>query len=96
MTKYILTERALIGNDIKEAGDEIEYDGLPSANMLPIDAEGEAKRKAAAEYDAKGRFVNPPPIERADAVAAEEAAKRVKAAVLKAKAKAKAGDDELV
>ena len=48
MTRYRLTERTLIGNDLVEPG-EIDFDGLPTSIFIPLDAEGEARR---AEYEA--------------------------------------------
>lgn len=47
MPKYTVKEKSLIGNTIYEAGDVVDYDGLPADNLIPMDAEGEAK---AAEY----------------------------------------------
>lgn len=47
--RYLVLERSLINNQIHEAGAEVEYDGLPSENLKPLDAAGEAK---AEEYKA--------------------------------------------
>lgn len=47
MTQYRVLEKSLIGNEIKEAGEMCEYDGLPGSNLEPIDDEGRAK---AEEY----------------------------------------------
>lgn len=52
MTQYRVLERSLIGNEIKEAGEMCEYDGLPGANLEPIDDEGRAKAQEYAESNA--------------------------------------------
>lgn len=46
MAKYRVKERSFIGNVLLEAGAEIEYDGVPSANLEPLDAP--AKKAASA------------------------------------------------
>lgn len=48
MPKYKVLEKSLIGNEIYEAGQIAEYDGLPSENLEPLDDEGRAKK---AEYE---------------------------------------------
>jgi len=47
MPKYRVKELSLIGNELFQAGAEVEYDGLPADNLEPLDDEGRAK---AAEY----------------------------------------------
>ena len=47
MPKYRVKELSLIGNELFQAGAEVEYDGLPAENLEPLDDEGRAK---AAEY----------------------------------------------
>lgn len=42
MAKYRVKEKSFIGNVLLEAGAEIEYDGIPSANLEPLD--GAAKK----------------------------------------------------
>lgn len=37
MAKYRVKEKSFIGNVLLEAGAEIEYDGIPSANLEPLD-----------------------------------------------------------
>jgi hypothetical protein len=46
--KYRVKEKSLIGNQIHEAGAEVEYDGLPADNLQPLCDEGHAR---AAEYE---------------------------------------------
>lgn len=46
--KYTVLEKSLVGNEIFEAGQTCEYDGLPSANLAPTCDEGKAR---AAEYE---------------------------------------------
>jgi hypothetical protein len=48
MPKYRVLEKSYINNRIHEEGDEIEYDGLPSSNLQPLDSAGKEK---AAEYE---------------------------------------------
>lgn len=52
MPKYLVKEKSLIGNEIFEAGQTVEYDGLPAENLEPIDDEGRAKY---AEYLASNK-----------------------------------------
>jgi hypothetical protein len=43
MPKYRVKEKSLIGNTLYEAGEIVDYDGLPAENLEPLDAEGEAR-----------------------------------------------------
>lgn len=43
MPKYRVKELSLIGNELFQAGAEVEYDGLPAENLEPLDDEGHAK-----------------------------------------------------
>ena len=43
MPKYLVKELSLIGNELFQAGAEVEYDGLPAENLEPLDDEGRAK-----------------------------------------------------
>lgn len=52
MPKYRVLEKSLIGNSIVEAGEEVDYDGLPSANLEPLDDEGRAKFEEAKQVAA--------------------------------------------
>lgn len=45
MPKYLVKEKSLIGNEIFEAGQTVEYDGLPAENLEPLDDEGRAKHE---------------------------------------------------
>lgn len=38
MPKYLVLETSFINNRIHEAGDEIDYDGIPSTNLKPIES----------------------------------------------------------
>ncbi len=38
MAKYRVKEKSFIGNALVEAGAEIEFEGLPSGNLEPLDA----------------------------------------------------------
>lgn len=49
MPKYKVLELSLIGNELHQAGAIVEYDGLPSENLEPTDAAGEAKRQEYIE-----------------------------------------------
>lgn len=52
MPKYRVKEKSLVGNTLHEAGDIVEYDGLPAENLEPMCEEGEAKYQ---EYLASNR-----------------------------------------
>lgn len=52
MPKYKVLEKSLIGNQIYEAGEIAEYDGLPSENLEALDDEGRAKKE---EYEASNQ-----------------------------------------
>lgn len=89
--KYIVTEQILLNDPdgncrVIEAGSEISYAGLPSANMLPTCEEGEKRRKDAVDYDKKSRFENQAPVENVSLIERQAA----EAAIKKAEAKAKA------
>jgi len=43
MPRYRVKELSLIGNELFQAGAEVEYDGLPAENLEPLDDEGRAK-----------------------------------------------------
>ncbi len=43
MPKYRVKELSLIGNELFQAGAEVEYDGLPAENLEPLCDEGRAK-----------------------------------------------------
>jgi hypothetical protein len=38
MAKYRVKEKSFIGNVLVEAGTEIEFEGIPSTNLEPLDA----------------------------------------------------------
>lgn len=50
--EYRVRETSLINNELKQAGEKVFYDGLPSDNLEPLDAEGEAR---AAEFKKSDR-----------------------------------------
>lgn len=52
MAKYRVLEKSFIGNAIREAGDIVEYDGLVSGNLEPIDEEGREVAALSDEADA--------------------------------------------
>ena len=43
MPKYRVKELSLVGNELFQAGAEVEYDGLPAENLEPLCDEGRAK-----------------------------------------------------
>jgi hypothetical protein len=45
MPQYRVLKRSFIDNHIREEGDVVNYDGYPSDNLEPLDAEGQAKQK---------------------------------------------------
>ena len=47
MPKYQVVERSFIDNHIREVGETVEFAGLPSSNLRPTDAEGEAMAEQA-------------------------------------------------
>ena len=48
---YVANEKSVIDNVTVEAGDRVQYAGLPSSNLEPTDAEGKARRKEHDEAD---------------------------------------------
>lgn len=42
MPKYRVTAKSFIGNALVEEGTIVEYDGVPAANLEPLDKDGEA------------------------------------------------------
>lgn len=48
MAKYKVLERSFLNNRLHEAGDIINYDGTPAANLEPVDSAAKAAVKAAA------------------------------------------------
>lgn len=42
MARYRATERSFIDNRLVEAGEEVEYEGIPSANLEPLDKPAKA------------------------------------------------------
>lgn len=85
--KYTVLEKSLIGNEMFEAGQTCEYDGLPAENLSPQCDEGRARYQeyldTNAERVAKMRAAN------SDSVVGDPAA--FAAAVGKAIAEANAG-----
>lgn len=95
---YIAAEKMYLSDANKprriQAGTEFQYSGLPSANMIPTCDEGRKRRELAVAYDKKGRFDNPAAVD----ATPESVTEATKAALVKAKAKAKkveAGNAEL-
>lgn len=43
MPKYRVKELSLVGNELFQAGAEVEYEGLPAENLEPLCDEGRAK-----------------------------------------------------
>jgi hypothetical protein len=51
MPRYLLHSQHYLDGAVREAGDEIEFDGVPTPDMEGIDAEGKRRAKAAhADY----------------------------------------------
>lgn len=89
MPKYEVLEKSHLpagekGNRIYEAGETVDYDGLPGPNLKPLDAEGEAKQKeyfVALETQRKAREHMYPPEHGFDIKAfARELAKEIASA----------------
>lgn len=53
MPKYRVKEKSLIGNELHEAGAEVEYDGLPAENLEPLCDEGRAKYQEYLDSNAE-------------------------------------------
>lgn len=49
MPKYRVLQKSFIGNRIVEEGEEVDYDGEPSDNLVPID---KAAKKVVESIDA--------------------------------------------
>ncbi|HEX9446803.1 MAG TPA: hypothetical protein VF920_02450 [Dongiaceae bacterium] len=60
MPRYRVLELSFIGDRLREPDEEIDFDGLPGSNLLPLDA---AARKAAKAAEALalagGAFTDP-------------------------------------
>ena len=54
MPRFEVLEKSFIGTRIYEVGEHVEFDGLPGANLKPLDKLGEAaaEKAAAAEGEA--------------------------------------------
>ena len=55
MAKYRVLEKSFINGDIHEAGTEVDYDGLPGANLEPLDDDAKAAAVKAAEVIAQAQ-----------------------------------------
>lgn len=69
MSKYLVLEKSFIDNHLVEAGTEIDFDGLPSRNLKPLDAAGEAKAaesEVAAEKAMQSLIANTRNLGQAD------------------------------
>ena len=53
MPKYRVKELSLIGNELFQAGAEVEYDGLPAENLEPLDDAGRAKYQEYLDSNAE-------------------------------------------
>jgi len=51
MAKYRVKEKSFINNTLCEAGEEIEFDGIPHANLEPLDKAGEKAAIGAKAAD---------------------------------------------
>lgn len=49
MALYKVKERSFINNHIAEPGSEVEYDGIPAANLEPLDKDAKAAAQDAAD-----------------------------------------------
>ena len=47
MARYRILELSFIGDRLREPDEEIEFDGLPGAHLLPLDAAARKATKAA-------------------------------------------------
>lgn len=53
LPRYRVTEKSYIGHNLVEAGEEVEYDGVPGSKLVPLnDAAAEAKELAPAQIAA--------------------------------------------
>ena len=55
MPKYRVLQKSFIDNHLREAGETVDYDGLPSENLEPLDEAGEVKAQEAKAASAKLR-----------------------------------------
>ncbi len=51
MAKYRVKEKSFIGNVLVEAGTEIEFEGVPSGNLEPLDGAGKKAVSCAKDAD---------------------------------------------
>ncbi|CAB5162230.1 hypothetical protein UFOVP152_13 [uncultured Caudovirales phage] len=47
MARYRVLQKSFINNQSYDIGAEVEWDGIPAANLEPIDAEGKKQASAA-------------------------------------------------
>jgi hypothetical protein len=55
MARYKLREAAVIGDRRYEAGEEVEYDGVPGPHMEPVDPAAKQAAEAAAKGEVPAR-----------------------------------------
>lgn len=90
MPKYRVVEKSFIDNAIREPGDIVNYDGIPSSNLEAIDEEGQALAALSDEADAEAA------ANRARAAIGDTLTTLPEGGKTKGKAKAKASTDSLV
>jgi hypothetical protein len=60
MPRYRVLELSFINDCLREAEEEVEYDGLPGSNLQPLDAAARKAAKAAEEItDAQALYDEP-------------------------------------
>ena len=69
MAKYRVKALSFIDNSLRQPGEEIEYGGIPSANLEPLDAAGRAMAAKAPQADRdalvaqnRAAWVDPPTV----------------------------------
>ena len=53
MPRYRVKELSLIGNELFQAGAEVDYDGLPAGNLEPLCDEGRARHQEYLDSNAE-------------------------------------------
>jgi hypothetical protein len=58
MARFRVLERSFIDNRLVEVGEEVDYDGIPSANLEAVDKAAKAARAKAPKADAASEIAS--------------------------------------
>jgi len=72
--KYVVQERSFINNGIREKGDIVEYEGIASSNLIPVDGEAAGVKSGPEDLKRQALAAKGVDSSQLDAVVAEQAA----------------------